>query len=325
MNAKRDLQKHRLNTRNLQAELMTELRQICLKAKDPDYEALFKLYDKLADAHDTLGALEEDYEQNEERYDILVWQLEKEKRDLVGDILQDMEELEIMPEKTGGGLDRLSRRPATHAPEPAPAISSGFREIQEKFRGFGLENPGLPGGTKDERIGPMQLLDDGEAPTALPEGTQTQYTDQLDVLLAKSTDVLEGRPATDPRRASEPVPCKEPRLAPLEMGARARSESDVASMQQPRWPNVRAHIDQWMLESLKASQLEKAIAKAGTEVQIATARVGAGKMDKKTWWGLFKQYWSGAPVEEGVKPARQQEEKAAISNPCTCTDASPGV
>lgn len=312
-NMRKDLREHRLKTRNMEAKLITELRQVCLNAKQLNFEDLFKLYEQVGDAQDILGSLEEDYEEEERHYEILEWQLGKQERDIVSDLLEDMEDI-ISPNPR----DPLTEMPPTlRSPVPSAMrnatlelesgpSSTGDHEVRERFKDFHLDKIGSPCSTEDPEVGPKESPNEDEALRS--ETSETQYTDHLRKLLENNSRILQGDTLPESRRASEPAPSKGQRyLAPPVQARRPRSESDLASVQQ-RWSSSRAHVDQWIMESLKASKLEKAIAKAETGKEIAEAHSGTEKIDNKTWWGLFKKCWTQSTPEDSVEPSTETAE-----------------
>lgn len=287
-NMRKELQKHRLAAQNMEARLVTELRQICLRAKLPDYKDLFQLYEDVGNARDVLGPLEDDFEEQERRYDVLELRVSREECDLVGNLMEDVEDLQIVTEN--GELDSELSIPFTR------------NEIQNRLDDFDISQPQPPVDVEDPEYYFPEPSADSEKWDCPPGFAAIQDIDQSDQFSDYLSEVVDFDDRIlglvgNIRRTSEPTQSTASRsLAPKE-SRRPRSESDLGVLQ-CRWPSTRAHVDQWILDSVKASDFEKAIAKAQTEKEIADAIRGSKLIDRKTWWHLFKQSWSLLDIDE---------------------------
>lgn len=285
---RKELQKHRLAAQNMEARLVTELRQICLRAKLPDYKDLFQLYEDVGNARDVLGPLEDDFEEQERRYDVLELRVSREECDLVGNLMEDVEDLQIVTEN--GELDSELSIPFTR------------NEIQNRLDDFDISQPQPPVDVEDPEYYFPEPSADSEKWDCPPGFAAIQDIDQSDQFSDYLSEVVDFDDRIlglvgNIRRTSEPTQSTASRsLAPKE-SRRPRSESDLGVLQ-CRWPSTRAHVDQWILDSVKASDFEKAIAKAQTEKEIADAIRGSKLIDRKTWWHLFKQSWSLLDIDE---------------------------
>ncbi|KAL1632657.1 hypothetical protein SLS56_003354 [Neofusicoccum ribis] len=250
---RKKLRDHRTETRDTEARFITELRQVCLNAKKLDFEHLFGLYQDVEDAHDELGAREEDYDEEEQRYGVLELRLTKNEGDIIGDLLEDIEDIKIVPPR----LDKVTLPKARATPTPQStneiiAESKPAGEIQEALQKYRLEQP--------EILGNRELL--------------------------------------EMRRSSAPTEYRPQHLAPpdaMVQARRPRSESDLASLQ-PRWPSIRVHVSQWILETLEVSPLQKAIAKAQLQDE---------HMDNGTWWEMLKKFWSSDAANNGPESGNE--------------------
>lgn len=318
---RKKLLEHRLQTRDAEAKLVTELRQVCLKAKEPDYEVLFGLYQDVSNAQDVLGSLEEDYGAEEREYDVLEWQLGKLEADLVGDLLEDMEDLKIVPPEPTGSLSASDKRPIATAPvastmepfmsDPESASYPKVLEAPKLFNDPHLAHSWSASTTECSESCPNKALEDEELRN-ISGKSESQFTDHLNKVVEETTKALAEYPTPEPRRASEPVNSISHFLMVPEPAQRARSESGLSQIL-PRWPSTQAHVDQWISDSLRESHMEKVIAKAHSEEKIASAQSGATRIDRRAWWSLFKDFRvTGTPNERArsTNEAGENEREA---------------
>ncbi|KKY19556.1 hypothetical protein UCDDS831_g05215 [Diplodia seriata] len=303
---RQELREKRIKTRNVQAGLISELRKLCLNASPPDYAAIFELYDEVERAHDELGVNEEDYDQEERRYDVLELQWTKNEGDIIGNLIEDIEELRIVPARENEvepdpqpatSPDFLSTEPVFPVPDSPP--SAATPEIQQELVSYSLKDA-HPGTAETASEGhPGDQTDPEDESSAVPADPSAKHKHQLWEAVRPHMDILKDTRADDGRRASEPIR-RQPRFLqpPNSKGPmrRPKSVSDLAGME-PRWQNVRSHVSQWIMDSLKGSLLQKALAKAQLRVD---------DLDEKDWWDQLKLVWSTDTANE--EPAASEEE-----------------
>lgn len=109
---------------------------------------------------------------------------------------------------------------------------------------------------------------------------QHEREDQESEILKSKLQILQ----VTPRRDSEPIRRQLHRLSPeweQQEAARPRSENGKDHVGEIS-SELRARINEWILDSLECSSMEKALAKA---------QLGKEDLDKETWWNLVKRYW----------------------------------
>ncbi|KAB2570476.1 hypothetical protein DBV05_g10838 [Lasiodiplodia theobromae] len=295
---RKELRQKRLNTRDVQANLMSEFRKICLNAKTLDHETIFELYDEVEKAHNELGVNEEDYDEEERRYDVLEYQWTKNEGDILGDLIEDIEELDIIPPRE----DKAE-------PDPKPATTPDFLYTQDAFPD---SNSGTNTTTEetqqdftdcssnDSQYGIAEIAMGDQAGNytdpdmeEIPPEHRSQLLDSM-----RQVDITKEAGLPEGRRASEPVRPQSDFLRPPVTARRPRSEADLAAVE-PRWQSIRSHVSHWILDSLKGSLFQKALAKA---------QLPGEDLDEKAWWGLLKSVWSTDAANEGPEAEEMEDE-----------------
>ncbi|OJD34985.1 uncharacterized protein BKCO1_19000174 [Diplodia corticola] len=330
LHAKRQaLRAQRLRTRDAQAGLISELRRTCLNAKPPEPAAVFALFDAVERAHDALGASEEDYDADERRYDVLELQWTKNEGDIVGNLVEDIEELGIVPpprahagvgeENDDGDVDCQR-----HAVDPRPATSPDFRSTEEAFpagEAAAAATPGTPVGEVRQGLAGYSWKSDDDdaragtaaAADALVEGRPggddaglENHRHQLWEAVRPHMDVLKGVSTDEGRRASEPARrqgelIQAAAAAAAAAARRPRSEADLAGVLEPGWQsNIRSQVSQWIMDSLKGSLVQKALAKAQLEED---------GLDEKDWWVALRRVWSTDAANDEPEAGGGEEEE----------------
>ncbi|KAF4312207.1 hypothetical protein GTA08_BOTSDO12134 [Botryosphaeria dothidea] len=283
---RKELQQRRTKTRDLAASFISELRQMFLQAKKYDFKSILERYQDVENAHDELGEYEEDFDEEERKYDILDWQLSQHEGDVVGDLLEDIEELKIVAQRP--------EEEEIHSPKPAvvptflstekmfpdtgSSPNSAASDVQATLEQYSMD----PSGQLTEDSGLDSVPEDSslpEEPKGIDLGLLGPHTGQVCKISEIRTQVLDYS-----RRFSSPESSR-PRLlqlpGPLGHARRPKSESDLADME-PVWPNIRAHVREWIMDTLKESSFQKALAKAQLDIK---------DIDEKTWWDLLKEVW----------------------------------
>lgn len=293
---------HRQRTRDTEVKLITELRQVCLNTKQLDYEVLFGLYQEINDAQDSLGSLEEDYDAQQRSYDILEWQLSKYECDLVGDLIEDMEDLGLVPPESTCSLsvsDKKSAAPVGFpleplTPNPTSSLALKVPGASELISDARLAQNWSGSTTECSDLDLDHDLAEEEAFNNAVDEPETQFTDRVDHLIEQASKTLEEHQT---RPASMPIKSISSFYLTPNSTRRAQSEGGLAHIG-PRWPSIRDHVNQWLWESLAESHMEKVIAKAHSEGEIAGAQSSEILIDRRTWWNLCKEFWAASSTSE---------------------------
>ncbi|KAF2138948.1 uncharacterized protein K452DRAFT_320604 [Aplosporella prunicola CBS 121167] len=281
-----------MTIRLLESELVSELRQMCLNAKALDPEVLFTIYQKIQQAQNDLGNAEEEYDQVERAYDTAEWKLADRQGDFIATLTEDL--LDINLEALFPNTD-LQLQLGSDA-EMSPGLQNGnhalplspaeMEQLTLKQNGFDFKQPQQ---FEDKHVqDPLDDEDFSESEMTESEkeilvGPRFSYDDEVETVFPPTEfDTMTfpgGRQFSNPYL---PLPVTETELP------RAKSESGLEQLL-PLIPDVRARISKWIFDTLRASDIQKAIAKSQLENQDICS---------KTWWKLVKRYWID-PSEAG--------------------------
>lgn len=271
------LQDFRAKARHTEVELVAELRRSVINARQNNPAALYELYQEHEEAQDKIGVLEENYASREMEYDLTECKFHREESDFYSSLIEDLCDIGIVP------LTPISYRPAPSRPATPPDswfTSASFALFDQECITNELETS------------------DVEQDNVSSEDADS-YMGRLRRVI-KDAETLEHRKMPVERRASDPATSTElQRHDQSKRQPRPSSETELAQLR-PKFPTRRGQISQWILESLKESSLQKALAKS---------QLSSQDIDDREWWKLLKKSWG-----ENDEPAQSEMSDVCYLN-----------
>ncbi|OCK79972.1 hypothetical protein K432DRAFT_405125 [Lepidopterella palustris CBS 459.81] len=321
--AREEVRKHRVRAGDAEATFMSELRRFREQRGSAFPADLDAYYHTVQDTRDALGKLEDDYLQAEKSFGASEWQFIEEESDFYKYELPELFSTDPgqdynHPETLSQDLNSLdasqtaAREATRNLPKEYQSAVARVEELKGQFKDL-----------RQERVGHLDEHLRLQADCQIPPESQ-DILEQLIIAkvkvqqLRQEAIINESSISMHGRRASEPWNGPVTSLPKLEFsyGKRAHTESALDCVLD-NFSHARKRINQWILDALLDSSLEKARYKAEFPNLDSTAS------DDRSWWKLLTRYWNDDQSDSRTSDAQTQSLTASRINNKAIGSAAP--